>query len=162
MGVKLATNMADTEARKAELQKLFDRIDNLVQGDKFLTKEELTKVFGVHAEEFLKFCDGQGGGEKDDQLTFDEFQNGIINDAKDLSEDEFKANWITRMTGVVEEAEKVKQEEDAAKASARAEEKNETVVEESKDGENKEAVVEESKEGENKEAVVEESKEGEN
>merc|ERR1711988_711295 len=158
MGVKLATNMADTEARKAELQKLFDRIDNLVQGDKFLTKEELTKVFGVHAEEFLKFCDGQGGGEKDDQLTFDEFQNGIINDAKDLSEDEFKANWITRMTGVVEEAEKVKQEEDAAKASASAEEKNETVEEETKEEKN-ETVVEESKEGENKETVVEESKE---
>merc|ERR1712110_866258 len=91
--------------REEELRKLFDRIDALESKDKSLSMGELKKVFGEHADEFIKFCDGQAGGDGDKALSFDEFKSGILNDAKDLTEDEFKAQWVDRMDGVLKEAE---------------------------------------------------------
>ena len=58
-------------------------------------------VFGEHAEEFLKFCDA---GEKDGVLTCEEFCAGIIEDTKEMSDDEFKANWLDRMSKCIEDA----------------------------------------------------------
>ena len=43
-----------------------------------LQKGELTKVFGEHAGEFLKFCDGQAGGDEDQALSLAEFTAGKI------------------------------------------------------------------------------------
>merc|ERR1712006_47160 len=91
------SKMADTTEREKQLQELFDRIDKLEEADKSLSMGELKKVFGEHADEFIKFCDGQAGGDEDKALSFDEFKSGILNDAKDLTEDEFKAQWVDRM-----------------------------------------------------------------
>merc|ERR1712094_41596 len=116
--------------REEELKKLFDRIDALESKDKSL-RGELKKVFGEHADEFIKFCDGQAGGDEDKALDFNEFKSGILNDSKDLSDEEFTANWITRMTGVVEEAEAAKKtEEPAEKTEETTEEKTEETTEE--------------------------------
>ena len=43
-----------------------------------MQKGELTKVFGEHAGEFLKFCDGQAEGAVDQALSLDEFTAGKI------------------------------------------------------------------------------------
>merc|ERR1711977_790429 len=92
----MGTALRDIMDREAALKTLFDRIDALESKDQSLSLGELKKVFAEHADEFIKFCDGQGAEGKDDQaLTFDEFKTGILNDSKDLSDDEFKANWIT-------------------------------------------------------------------
>merc|ERR1712054_741124 len=81
-------------------------------------------VFGEHADEFIKYCDGQGeGGNVDAKLTFEEFKTGILADTKDMSDDDFKTNWIERMTGCVEAAEAAKPaaEEEAAAPAAEEE-----------------------------------------
>merc|ERR1739848_594707 len=80
---------------------LFDRIDAIVTKDGTASKEELTAVFGEHAEEFLKFCDD----DSDKKLTKEEFVNGIVADAKEMSDDDFNTNWVERMNGVVAAAE---------------------------------------------------------
>jgi len=92
--------------RGAELTTLFGRIDALVTKDDSLDMDELKQVFGEHADEFIKYCDGQGeAGAVDAKLTFEEFKTGILADTKDMSDDDFKTNWIDRMTGCVEAAE---------------------------------------------------------
>ena len=93
--------LTDKMSREESMGALFDRIDAVITKDGFATKEELTKVFGEHAEEFLKFCDGDG----DTKLTKEEFVNGIIGDAKEMSDDDFNTNWVERMNGVVAAAE---------------------------------------------------------
>merc|ERR1719191_394512 len=104
--------------RVGELKKLFARIDALVDQDESLDMDELKQVFGEHADEFIKYCDGQANGDVDAKLSFDEFSTGIINDTKDMDDAEFQANWIDRMTGCVKEAEDAK----AAAAPAAEEE----------------------------------------
>merc|ERR1711977_802746 len=117
-------NMAlNTDEAKTTLSGFFKRIDRLVDEDKSASKDELTKVFGEHAGEFLKFCD------KDDDkaLTEEEFVEGIINDCKDMKQDDFDTNWKTRMEDVITKAEEEKAKanpppssDDAAKAEAAA------------------------------------------
>merc|ERR1719181_2240836 len=111
--------------REEALQKLFDRIDALESQDQSLSLGELKKVFGEHADEFIKFCDGQAGGDEDKALDFNEFKSGIMNDAKDLSDEDFTANWITRMEGVIEAAEAAKAPKTEEKTEETAEEKTE-------------------------------------
>merc|ERR1711988_1682490 len=120
MGNRSSTTMD----RAAELQKLFGRIDALVEKDDSLSMDELKAVFGEHADEFIKYCDGQGeAGAVDAKLTFEEFKTGILADTKDMSDDDFKTNWIERMTGCVEAAEAAKPAaEEAAPEEAAAEE----------------------------------------
>merc|ERR1711988_879264 len=120
MGNRSSTTMD----RAAELQKLFGRIDALVEKDDSLSMDELKAVFGEHADEFIKYCDGQGeAGAVDAKLTFEEFKTGILADTKDMSDDDFKTNWIDRMTGCVEAAEAAKPaaEEEAAAPAAEEE-----------------------------------------
>merc|ERR1711935_1290604 len=95
----------ETTLRTASLTALFNRIDALEKKDDALSKGELTKVFGEHAGEFLKFCDGQAEGAVDQALSLDEFTAGILGDTSDMSQEDFDTNWVTRMTGCVEEAE---------------------------------------------------------
>merc|ERR1712054_580942 len=99
-------------------------IDALVEKDDSLSMDELKAVFGEHADEFIKYCDGQGeGGNVDAKLTFEEFKTGILADTKEMSDDDFKTNWIERMTGCVEAAEAAKPAaEEAAPEEAAAEE----------------------------------------
>merc|ERR1711934_710930 len=103
-------NNMDAAAAKTTLEGLFDRIDALINKDGEASKEELTKVFGEHAEEFLKFCDKDA----DSKLTKDEFTGGILKDCDGMSQEDFNTNWAERMEGVVAEAEKA-----AAAAAAR-------------------------------------------
>jgi len=88
-------------SREEKMGALFDRIDAIVTKDGTASKEELTAVFGEHAEEFLKFCDA----DSDKKLTKEEFVNGIVADAKEMSDDDFNTNWVERMNGVVAAAE---------------------------------------------------------
>merc|ERR1712070_33687 len=88
-----------TMDRKEELTARFNKID--VNSNGKLEKSELASVFGEYADEFLKFCDD---GEKDGQLTTEEFCSGIEADVKDLSDDDFKATWLDRMDGCIAEA----------------------------------------------------------
>ena len=60
----------------AELTQRFNLIDTNSNGT--LEKSELRAVFGEHAEEFLKFCDGNNDG----ALTAEEFVAGILNDTE--------------------------------------------------------------------------------
>merc|ERR1712166_1649381 len=41
----------------------------------------------------------------DQALSLDEFTAGILGDTNDMSQEDFDTNWVTRMTGCVEEAE---------------------------------------------------------
>merc|ERR1719446_532535 len=95
-------------SREDSLKALFDRIDALNEKDEHLDATELKAVFGEHADEFIKYCDGQAGGETEGKLTFAEFKTGILNDTADMSDEDFQANWVDRMTGCVEDAEKAK------------------------------------------------------
>merc|ERR1719473_986177 len=112
--------------RTAALQDLFNRIDKLSKEDQSLDMDELKQVFGEHADEFIKYCDGQAQGEVDAKLSFDEFSTGIMQDTKDMDDAEFQANWIDRMSGCVKEAEDAKAaaapaaEEEAAPAAEEA------------------------------------------
>lgn len=54
---------------------------------------ELQRVFGEYAEQFLQYCDK----DSDKAITCDEWLEGILKDTADMSEDEFQANWVTRM-----------------------------------------------------------------
>merc|ERR1711998_41634 len=85
--------------KTAELTTRFGLIDTNSNGK--LEKSELVAVFGEHAEEFLKFCDA---GEKDGVLTCEEFCAGIIEDTKDMSDADFQANWLDRMSKCIEDA----------------------------------------------------------
>merc|ERR1711998_305302 len=117
----MGTQALITMDRSAALKNLFDRIDALCSKDDALDMDELKAVFGEHADEFIKYCDGQGeAGAVDAKLTFEEFKTGILADTKDMSDDDFKANWIDRMTGCVEAAEAAKPaaEEEAAPEEA--------------------------------------------
>merc|ERR1719263_2017943 len=107
----------DAAAAKTTLEGLFDRIDALINKDGEASKDELTKVFGEHAEEFLKFCDKDA----DSKLTKDEFTGGILKDCDGMSQEDFNTNWAERMEGVVAAAEKVKAEEAAPAAEPAAE-----------------------------------------
>merc|ERR1711907_662549 len=91
----------DAETAKTTLGGLFDRIDALVNKDGEASYEELTKVFGEHADEFLKFCDK----DDDKKLTKGEFVGGILADCDGMSQEEFNTNWAERMEGVVSAAE---------------------------------------------------------
>merc|ERR1719352_1817411 len=106
----------DAAAAKTTLEGLFDRIDALINKDGEASKDELTKVFGEHAEEFLKFCDKDA----DSKLTKEEFTGGILKDCDGMSQEDFNTNWAERMEGVVAEAEKAKEAEAAAPAAAPA------------------------------------------
>merc|ERR1719453_1909002 len=118
--------------RSAALKDLFDRIDKLSKEDQSLDMDELKHVFGEHADEFIKYCDGQAQGEVDAKLSFDEFSTGIMQDTKDMDDAEFQANWIDRMSGCVKEAEDAKAaaEEEAAPAAPAAEEEAAPAAEE--------------------------------
>merc|ERR1719272_1926454 len=90
----------DKEAAKVTLETLFGRIDSLIAKDGKASKAELSKVFGDHADQFLEFC------------------TGILNDAADMSQEDFDTNWANRMDGVVKTAEDTKAAEEAAAAPA--------------------------------------------
>merc|ERR1719345_398813 len=104
----------DKEAAKVTLETLFGRIDSLIAKDGKASKAELSKVFGEHADQFLEFCDKDG----DTDLTCEEFCAGILNDAADMSQEDFDTNWANRMDGVVKTAEDTKAAEEAAAAPA--------------------------------------------
>merc|ERR1719353_1079080 len=81
--------------RAKELSDRFKLIDT--NGNGTLEVSELQSVFGEHATEFLKFCDGDG----DKQLTNDEFVNGITEDCKDMDDADFQTNWLDRMSEAI-------------------------------------------------------------
>merc|ERR1712166_1549211 len=85
--------------RTAELSSRFALIDSNQNGS--LEKSELAAVFGEHAESFLQFCDA---GDKDGSLTSDEFVNGILGDTKELSDEQFTADWLERMSSCIADA----------------------------------------------------------
>merc|ERR1719272_628830 len=85
--------------RTAELTSRFALIDSNQNGS--LEKSELAAVFGEHAESFLQFCDA---GDKDGSLTSDEFVNGILGDTKELSDEQFTADWLERMSSCIADA----------------------------------------------------------
>jgi len=92
--------MSRDEAKaKESLSALFSKVDKNSNGS--LELSELKRVFGEHADQFLKFCDGDG----DKAISSDEWLAGIIGDTADLSEEEFAETWITRMSGCVATAE---------------------------------------------------------
>jgi quinol monooxygenase YgiN len=84
--------------RAAELKTRFGQIDTNNNGS--LEKSELIAVFGEHADEFLKFCDG----DQDGSLTSDEFVNGIVGDCDGMSDEDFQANWLDRMSKCIADA----------------------------------------------------------
>jgi len=92
MGTTHTSNMDKT----AELATRFAKIDSNSNGT--LEFSELETVFGEHAEEFLKFCDG---AEKDRVLTPEEFCAGVIGDTADLSDEAFRTTWLDRMDGCI-------------------------------------------------------------
>merc|ERR1719155_112306 len=141
--------------RSAALKDLFGRIDKLVKEDQSLEIDELKKVFGEHAEEFIKYCDGQKEGAVDNALSFPEFEAGILADTKDMSDEDFNKNWIERMTGCVAEAEAAAAAE-APKEEAAPAAEGEAAAEEPKAEEKGEAAAEEPKAEEAGEAAAEE------
>eukprot|EP00656_Telonema_subtile_P005722 TRINITY_DN12614_c0_g1_i1.p1 TRINITY_DN12614_c0_g1~~TRINITY_DN12614_c0_g1_i1.p1 ORF type:complete len:384 (+),score=106.90 TRINITY_DN12614_c0_g1_i1:28-1152(+) len=84
--------------REAELKNRFALID--VDSNGSLEKSELAAVFGEHADEFLKFCDGNSDG----ALTSAEFVTGILDDTKDMSDEDFQTHWLDRMSTCIGEA----------------------------------------------------------
>merc|ERR1711981_140015 len=86
---------------------------NVITKDGQASYEELTAVFGEHADEFLQFCDK----DTDKKLTRDEFTSGILGDCDGMSQEDFNANWANRMEGVVAAAE-AKQTAEAPAAAA--------------------------------------------
>merc|ERR1711907_825248 len=97
-------NTMDAAAAKTTLGGLFDRIDQLIKKDGQASKAELEAVFGEHAAEFLKFCDKDA----DENLSKDEFCDGILKDCDGMSQEDFDENWANRMEGVVAAAEAAK------------------------------------------------------
>jgi len=84
--------MSRDEAKATEsLAALFAQVD--VNGNGKLEYTELTRVFGEFAEQFLEFCDQ----DKDKEITCEEWTAAIIKDTADLSEEDFQAQWVTRM-----------------------------------------------------------------
>jgi len=91
--------MARDEAKaKESLTALFGKIDT--NGNGSLEYSELQRVFGEHADQFLQFCDKDA----DKAITCDEWLTGILNDTADMSEEDFTANWVTRMEGCLADA----------------------------------------------------------
>jgi fructose-bisphosphate aldolase class I len=85
--------MSRDEAKATEsLAALFAQVDVNANGK--LEYSELTRVFGEFADQFLEFCDQ----DKDKEITVEEWTAAIIKDTADLSEEEFQAQWVTRMT----------------------------------------------------------------
>merc|ERR1712159_654019 len=97
-------NTMDAAAAKTTLGDLFDRIDQPIKKDGQASKAELEAVFGEHAAEFLKFCDKDA----DENLSKDEFCDGILKDCDGMSQEDFDENWANRMEGVVAAAEAAK------------------------------------------------------
>merc|ERR1712159_525142 len=97
-------NTMDAAAAKTTLGDLFDRIDQLIKKDGQASKAELEAAFGEHAAEFLKFCDKDA----DENLSKDEFCDGILKDCDGMSQEDFDENWANRMEGVVAAAEAAK------------------------------------------------------
>jgi len=92
MGKTSHNNMSRDEAKATEsLAALFAQVD--VNGNGKLEYTELTRVFGEFAEQFLEFCDQ----DKDKEITCEEWTAAIIKDTADLSEEDFQAQWVTRM-----------------------------------------------------------------
>jgi len=86
-------NMSRDEAKATEsLAALFAKVDVNANGK--LEYNELTRVFGDFADQFLEFCDQ----DKDKEITVEEWTAAIIKDTADLSEEDFQAQWVTRMT----------------------------------------------------------------
>jgi len=85
-------NMSRDEAKATEsLAALFAKVDVNANGK--LEYNELTRVFGDFADQFLEFCDQ----DKDKEITVEEWTAAIIKDTADLSEEDFQAQWVTRM-----------------------------------------------------------------
>jgi cysteine synthase A len=85
--------MSRDEARATEsLAALFAKVDVNANGK--LEYSELTRVFGEFADQFLEFCDQ----DKDKEITVEEWTAAILKDTADLSEEDFQAQWVTRMT----------------------------------------------------------------
>jgi nucleoside diphosphate kinase len=85
--------------RTAELTSRFKLIDT--NHNEKLEISELKAVFGEHAAEFLKFCDA---GEKDGELTCEEFVTGILGDTETMSDEDFQTNWLDRMSQCIADA----------------------------------------------------------
>merc|ERR1719473_1395151 len=88
--------------RAAEVAKRFALIDVNKNGE--LDKEELGKVFGEHADQFLTYCDKAGAGNKDDQINLKEFQDAIVLDCADLDDATFQETWLDRMDKSIADA----------------------------------------------------------
>lgn len=84
--------------RTFELTSRFALIDTNSNGS--LEKSELASVFGEHAQEFLKFCDGDNDG----SLTSDEFVKGILGDTSEMSDEDFTSTWLERMSTCIADA----------------------------------------------------------
>jgi len=94
-------SMAPTNAQKATISELFDRIDAINNQDGLASYQELQAVFGEYADEFLKYADK----DDDKKLTKEEFTSAIFNDSEDMSEADFEEHWVERMTKSVRAAE---------------------------------------------------------
>jgi methylenetetrahydrofolate reductase (NADPH) len=91
--------MSRDQAKATEsLTALFGKVDK--NGNGTLEVDELKRVFGEHAEQFLQFCDADA----DRAITCEEWLTGILNDTADMTEEEFQANWVIRMNECITEA----------------------------------------------------------
>jgi len=88
----------DIEKAKATLKSLFNQIDT--SGNEELDSKELEVVFGEHASDFLKFCDGDG----DKSITLTEWLDGITGDVSAMTEEKFQENWVVRMQKCIVDA----------------------------------------------------------
>ena len=85
--------MSRDEAKAtASLAELFAQVD--VNNNGKLEFSELTRVFGDFADQFLEYCDQ----DKDKEITCQEWTDAIIRDTAELSEEEFQAQWVVRMS----------------------------------------------------------------
>lgn len=86
------------ENAKASLAQLFAKVDQNQNGT--LEYSELQRVFGEFADQFLQFCDK----DSDKAISSDEWLSGILEDTKEMPEEEFQASWVDRMEKCIQEA----------------------------------------------------------
>jgi quinol monooxygenase YgiN len=91
--------------KKVELTERFNIIDT--NGSGALELAELEACFGEHAGEFLQFCDKN----TDKAISAEEFVTGITDNSEGMSDEDFKAQWLDRMSSVIEEKQ-LKEERD--------------------------------------------------
>jgi len=86
-----AAAAATQAAREEKMVELFAKIDSNGNGE--LEVSELKSVFGDFAEQFLAHCDL----DSDAKITPKEWVAGILQETKEMSDDDFQTEWASRM-----------------------------------------------------------------